>query len=148
MPPQLSVETGIPPLCQVCQVLLKSQEASAGLIALAQCPRCGETFGRHSVAWLPAEQDTTFLFDQAVERLKFEGYSFDEASDLLQEYFSRFTNREYCAKAGVPPQDADSFHHDGPAGVALRAHYCIRLGLPPDYSSFVEWRTEIQRRAR
>jgi predicted RNA-binding Zn-ribbon protein involved in translation (DUF1610 family) len=134
----------LPSVCPACKAFLEARATSAELIALAQCPRCGEVFGRHSISWLPSDADTALLFDEAVERLRAQGYTFDEASDVLRKYFSRFTDVVYCEEKGVPVQDADSFHHDGPWGVALRAHYCIRLGLPPDYGSFVEWRNKVQ----
>jgi len=143
----MSTPDSAPPLCPGCHALLATQTATGSLLSRAQCPKCREVFGRHSTAWLPSDEDTTALFDRAIERLKPEGYSFDQASDVLHEYFARFTNVQYCAENRVPLQDADSFHHDGPAGLALRAHYSVRLGLPPDYGSFVEWRAELQRRA-
>ena len=149
MSPQIhNFRQDLPPFCPECNVLLVARPSAPETISAVQCPKCREVFGRHSVSWLPADEDLTLMFDQAIECLKAQGYSFDEASGLLREYFSRFTSAKYCAEMHVPLQDADSFHHDGPFGVALRAHYCVRLGMPPDYGSFVEWRTTAQRLER
>jgi hypothetical protein len=146
MSPQHHPSREIPPFCPNCRTLLEQQDVSCEFEARARCSRCAEVFGRHSTEWLPADEDTTALFDLAVEGLKTQGYSFDEASHLLRTYFSRFTDMVFCDKNGIPVQDIDSFHHDGPWEIALKAHYSFRLGLPLDYGSFVEWRRKLDPR--
>ena len=144
MPPRLlNDDPDLPAACLGCDILLLAQEASNTVKLRAICPGCGEVFGRHSTAWLPADEDTTLLFDQALERLKVQEYTFDAASVLLKTYFDRFTDPGYCDQNHVTVQDMDSFHHDGPWGVALRAHYTFSLNRPPDYGSFVEWRCRV-----
>jgi len=90
---------------------------------------------------LPTDPDTNRFFDRVVDELQgYFDYAFDEAVRLAREYYTRFTDAQFCDSIGVPVQDDDFFHHEAPGGIAFRAHYYLGLKGDPKPSSFIEWR--------
>lgn len=95
---------------------------------------------------LPTDEETNHLFDDVVSDLHENfGYSIDDASSLVREYYSRFRSAEYCRSIGIPVQDDDFFFHEGVRGMALRVHYYVGLGESPEPRAFIEWRSSLDR---
>lgn len=115
-------------------------------MALSECPACGRQYGVHASTWLPTDEDTIRLFDEAIARLHQDAdeYSFQEASALAERYYRQFTDPAFCAQLGIPTQDDELFHHEGAAGLALRIHYYLTLRGDPNPKAFVAWRAANQ----
>lgn len=137
----------LPVFCDRCRAILKSKTPAGGdLMALSECPACGRQYGVHASTWLPTDEDTVRLFDEAIARLHqdTDEYSFQEASALAQRYYRQFTDPAFCTQLGIPTQDDELFHHEGAAGLALRIHYYLTLRGDPTPKAFVAWRAANQ----
>jgi hypothetical protein len=87
----------------------------------------------------------TLFSDTALALQKLFKYPRAQAGELSRDYYRLFTDSDYCATLGIPVQDEDFFHHEGPFHLALRAHYYLNLKADPRPESFIKWRTKHQR---
>lgn len=86
------------------------------------------------------DDDEIYLFERVVAHLQSRyQYSPDEAARLVNEYYSKFTDSAFCAKFGIPVQNADFFCHMEARAMTDRVHYYEGLGHLPDERAFVEW---------
>jgi hypothetical protein len=98
---------------------------------------------------LPTDDDTNIFFDGVVLKLQYElGCSEGEASKLVHQYYSFFTDKKSCESIGVPVQDDDFFFHESVGGMILRIYYYLILKKDPDPHAFVEWRASLHRREK
>jgi len=98
---------------------------------------------------LPTDEDTNFLFDSAVSLLRGEfGYSQEDANRLAGQYYTLFSDPDYCHSIGIPVQNDDFYHHEASGGLALLIHYYLGLRADPDPHKFIEWRAEYYRQRR
>lgn len=87
--------------------------------------------------------DGMFLFERIIKSLtSLYGYSSDEAIELIEIYYSKFTNCEFCYRHGIPIQTMDFFHHIESRSMAERVHYYAALGNVPNESKLIAWQRE------
>lgn len=91
------------------------------------------------------DDDEVFLFERVVRHLQsFYCYSHDDAISLVNGYYMKFTDPNYCDKYDISVQTMDFFGHIEARSMADRVHYYQGLGYEPDEAAFIEW----QRKAR
>src|SRR5215831_2742976 len=93
----------LPVFCRRCKSLLHSVAHGDEFAGLAECLGCGRRYGKHSTRWLPTDEDTIALFDDAIAWLvqDTDAYAFEEACRLAETYYRQFTDAAFCAKLGV-----------------------------------------------
>lgn len=98
---------------------------------------------------LATDNDTEHLLELTASRLReyFE-YSSDQSESLVREYYGKFQDPGFCREIGIPVQDDDFLHHEGPVGLAQRIHYYLGLKGDPAPARFVEWREENNRQRK
>ncbi|WP_044615699.1 hypothetical protein [Gynuella sunshinyii] len=95
---------------------------------------------------LPTDEDTNLFFDDVIIRLVSDlGYSKVRANEITHEFYSKFTDKEYCDSLGIGLHDDDLFFHDGVGGVALKIYYYLDLKGDPDPVKFKQWRASRYR---
>jgi len=133
-------------VCPTCNALLLIEERPSDLLKTKQCPKCGTAFQFHSVGWLSTDEDVVAYLDQVVSAFQvMSGTSFAEASNLVENYYRKFTDEGFCKGIGIPVQDDDFFFHEAPGGMALRIYYYLVLKEDPDPWKFVQWRATHQK---
>jgi hypothetical protein len=90
-----------------------------------------------------SDDDAAKLFSDTALALEtlFE-YPGAKAEELAQDYRRLFMDADYCASLGIPVQDEELFHHEGPFNLALRAHYYLGLKGDPKPDRFIDWRAK------
>jgi len=95
---------------------------------------------------LSSDDQINRLFDGTVVILQSKfGYSAEEATSMVREYYQRFRDPAYCKSIGVRVQDDDFFFHEASGGMSLLVHYYLGLKGDPDPRKFLDWRTEYNR---
>ncbi|MFW2073063.1 hypothetical protein ACG9Y7_06415 [Acinetobacter gerneri] len=65
--------------------------------------------------------------------------SSDESIRLINQYYSKFLNAEFCQKYNFPPQSLELLEHWGYPAVAYRVYYYEALGHEPNEAEFIQW---------
>jgi len=87
-----------------------------------------------------SDEDERFLFDRVVKHLQLSyGYSSDDAVRLVNEYYAKFTDQNFCDKYDITAQSMDFFGHVEARGMADRVHYYQGLQHEPDEMAFIDW---------
>lgn len=98
---------------------------------------------------LPTDEETNDYFCTVMSWLRtYFGYSESEACKLVQKYYSKFRDRKYCEKIGIPVQNDNFFWHQGAGDIALRIHYYLVLQGDPEPMKFIDWRIEFETQLR
>ncbi|WP_419264928.1 hypothetical protein [Acinetobacter gerneri] len=65
--------------------------------------------------------------------------SSDESIRLINQYYSKFLNAEFCQKYNFPPQSLELLEHWAHTAVAYRVYYYEALGHEPNEAEFIQW---------
>lgn len=91
---------------------------------------------------LTTDEDVNLFFDDVRSFLERDfGYTHTTSNALIVDYYTLFTDKEYCIQIGIPVQDDDFFFHEGAGGMALRIHYYIGIKGDPNPEAFIKWRS-------
>ncbi|WNJ95666.1 hypothetical protein RND59_00650 [Vibrio ruber] len=92
-----------------------------------------------------SNDDEVFLFERVVKHLQLSyGYPHDEAIVLINEYYLKFTDKDYCDKYDISVQTMDFFGHIEARGMADRVHYYQGLKHEPDEAEFIKWQRNVR----
>lgn len=92
-----------------------------------------------------SDDDEVFLFERVVGHLQSSyEYSLNDAVELVNGYYSKFTDPEFCEKFGIPVQNIDFFFHIEALGMADRVHYYLGLNNTPDERAFIDWQRSVR----
>lgn len=93
-----------------------------------------------------SDEDEIFLFEHVVRHLQSSyGYSYDGAVSLVNRYYEKFTDINYCKKHGIPVQNEIFFSHIAALGMADRVHYYEGLNNAPNETAFVSWQKAFRK---
>ncbi len=136
------MNTNRSPMCLSCNALLqRSKETSTWIFY--KCPSCEYENADLIGEWLPVDEDTHYLFYEIAMKLRSElNISLESAIGLVEEYYSKFTNADYCDSLGINVQDEDFFHSEGIGMVYWIVFFVVEKNVP-DYAKFVEWRSKL-----
>ena len=91
------------------------------------------------------DEDEVWLFERIVKRLKSDhGHSHDKSIELVNSYYAKFTNEEFCGKYDMSAQNIDFFFHIESGGMADRIHYYEFLHKTPNETEFIQWQQKIR----
>lgn len=91
------------------------------------------------------DDDEVFLFERVVKHLQSSyDYSYDDAVRLVNDYYAKFTDPEYCDKYDISVQTMDFFGHIEARGMADRVQYYQGLKHEPDEGAFIEWQRKVR----
>jgi hypothetical protein len=94
---------------------------------------------------ISSNDDEVFLFERVVKHLQsLHGYSCDAAIRLVNEYYKKFTDPDYCDQHNISVQTMDFFGHIEARSMADRVHYYQGLKHEPDEAAFIEWQRKIR----
>lgn len=95
---------------------------------------------------IPTEdEDELWLLERTVRRLqKDHGHSEAAAIALLNNYYRRFTDPQFCDRYGISVQTFEFFCREESLAMADRVHYHEALGHEPNEAAFIQWEREIR----
>ncbi len=73
------------------------------------------------------------------------GYTHDEAVMLVNKYYEKFTDPNFCKKYRIPVQTPDFFMHVEYINMADRIYYYCVLGNIPNEEAFIHWSNEFHK---
>lgn len=136
------------PLCPKCNSLLARSDLSNEVWEIYNCPTCTYCNANLIGEWLPTDYDTNNLFHEVALKLSQElNISCKEAIEIVFNYYTKFTDITFCQSIGLPVQDDDFFHHEGVAGLVLRAVYYLVQKNDPNPSEYLNWRSNVIKKA-
>jgi hypothetical protein len=92
-----------------------------------------------------SDEEDVFLFERVVKHLQLSyGYSFDDTVCLVNEYYAKFTDHNFCDRYKMTAQTMDFFCHIEARGMADRVHYYQGLQHEPDEMAFIEWQRKVR----
>ena len=103
----------INPFCSNCSILLKYENVSSTVWEYYNCVKCKNGEAKLIGKWLPTDDDTNLLFYDIAKKLRNElDITIKEAIGYTEDFYSKFTDKEFCDSLGVEPFDDDFFHHE------------------------------------
>ena len=91
------------------------------------------------------DEDEIWLFERIVNRLESDhGHTHEKAIEMVNSYYRKFTDEEFCHKHGIPAQNIDFFCHIESAGMADRVHYYEVLINTPNEGEFIQWQRKFR----
>jgi len=89
--------------------------------------------------------DEIFLFENVVKHLvsTYE-CSNDAAIRMVNEYYKKFTDPEYCSKFDISTQNEEFFSHIAARGMTDRVYYYTELNNKPNEEKFIIWQRSVR----
>lgn len=131
------------PMCLSCNVLLqKFKETSTW--TFYKCALCKYENADLVGEWLSVDEDTHYLFYETAMKLRSElSIPLENAVKLVEEYYSKFTDTNYCDSLGINIRDEDFFHSEGVIGMVYWIVFLVVEKNDLDYNKFHEWRSKL-----
>lgn len=129
----------INPFCPNCKRLLKRAPQSSTDWEYYNCSNCNYGEARLIGKWLETDYETNELFYEVARKLRSElNLTIKESLDYSEEFYLKFTNKEYCTSIGIKPCDNDFFHYEC-FHLLFYISYFIINKKEPDINRFREW---------
>ncbi|MFZ6801346.1 hypothetical protein [Undibacterium sp. Di24W] len=91
------------------------------------------------------DEDEIWLFERIVSHLKADhAHTHEKSIELVNSYYGKFTNEEFCHIHGIPAQNIDFFCHIESVGMADRVHYYEALFNTPNEDEFIQWQRKFR----
>ena len=129
----------ISPFCPNCNRLLKKDSQGSEKWEFYNCGNCKYGEAKNIKKWLPTNDETNELFYEVAKKLMSEtNISVKEALDYTEEFYLKFTNKEYCEIIGTSIKDDDFFHGEL-FQLLFYISYFIIDKKEPNMEKFQEW---------
>ena len=93
-----------------------------------------------------SDEELIYFFERVINYLKSaHEYEHNEAVELVNRYYSKLTNPDFCKEFGIPFQNIDTFYHIEARSMADRVKFYEGLNNTPDESKFIDWQNKIRK---
>lgn len=129
----------INPFCPKCKLLLKSEKDSKNRWLFHHCQKCNYGDAKLIGDWLSTDGETNELFLEISRKLRSElDLKIQQALEYTEEFYSKFTDAEFCNSIGTSVKDEDFFHHEF-FKLLFYISYFVIDKKEPNMDKFHEW---------